>query len=119
MEYKDVYEIAEKYTQLANEVKYPISFKKPLRDQYKDVVDYNKGLAAYEEHFHNDFIPAKKEYRATQERITQSFKRDLLEFLGVSDHPKAETLWVMAWDRGHSNGYNEVAMEAENLAELL
>lgn len=47
------------------------------------------------------------------------FKRDLYNILGITNHPKAEKLFSLAWERGHGNGYLYVFQEAEDLADLL
>ena len=53
--------------------------------------------------------------------ITQ-FRRDLETEHGLTNHPKAATVFGMAWDRGHSDsrdGYKTVAYYYEDLANLL
>ena len=65
------------------------------------------------------FQKAASEYREEENKIYCQFKKDLLEEIGIANHPKAEQLFNMAWDRGHSNGYTEVLIEAEELSELL
>lgn len=62
---------------------------------------------------------AKVEYEAEKQRLIKLFKKDLLEFLDITDHPKSEILFKMAWDREHHNGYNMVVQEAQDLLELL
>lgn len=47
------------------------------------------------------------------------FKDWLLDFLGITDHPKAPILYRLAWERGHSAGQYSVLNEAEDLIDLL
>lgn len=49
----------------------------------------------------------------------EAFKRDLLEALEVSDHPKAEKFWEICYEEGHSEGYYGVINWAITLIELL
>lgn len=63
------------------------------------------------------YIEAIKEYRRIEKEKQAEFKADLLEELGITDHPKADRLFRMARDRADSlmGIYNE----AEDLAALL
>lgn len=71
------------------------------------------------------FVPRSKDpagyeaYQADQEEKHQQFKRDLLADLGLTNHPKADLLFSMAWESGHASGYREVYLEADRLADLL
>lgn len=47
------------------------------------------------------------------------FKRDLFEELGISDNPKREKLYAMAYENGHHEGYAEIFSCAQNLVELI
>ena len=58
-------------------------------------------------------------YRRAEADITRLFQSDLEEEFGVKDHPKAELLWQMAWDRGHSSGYESVYYEYSDLVDLI
>lgn len=48
-----------------------------------------------------------------------AFRQDLLEELGVTDHPKADLLISKAWELGHSSGYSEVVNWAYDLVDFL
>jgi hypothetical protein len=48
-----------------------------------------------------------------------AFKLDLLEALGLSNHPKANEFFRLAWEDGHANGFYEVSIVAENWAEVM
>lgn len=62
---------------------------------------------------------AEAERNRRQAELDAEFKRDVLSQIGVLDHPKADTLYELAYQRGHSHGYHGVLDEAEDLAELL
>jgi hypothetical protein len=57
--------------------------------------------------------------RAEEARLNSLFKADLENQHGVAGHPKADRLFELAWDYGHSSGYNEVAYYYDDLAELI
>lgn len=59
------------------------------------------------------------EYTDEAVRIYTKFKLDLFEELDIVGHPKAEKLLAIAWEYGHSSGYQEVYNYACELAELL
>jgi hypothetical protein len=50
----------------------------------------------------------RQEHRALMEKIH-----------GLTGHPKAEKLYEIAWDIGHSAGYHEVEIYYDDMAELL
>lgn len=59
----------------------------------------------------------QKEWAEEERRLRDLFKKDALEEVGLTGHPKANKAFEMAWDRG--DGYREVMVELEELAELL
>lgn len=58
-------------------------------------------------------------YKMNDKKLYCDFKRDLLDELGVSNHPKADALFSLAWSYGHSAGYEEVFNYADELSQLL
>jgi len=61
----------------------------------------------------------RAEYRRQMYELKMKFKEDLLRYLGITGHPKADRLWEMAWDDGHSSGYEDVLSCAETFVDLL
>lgn len=58
--------------------------------------------------------------RIQQKRDQQQKHREELEALhGVVGHKRAETLYELAWEYGHSGGWEEVANYYADLVELL
>jgi hypothetical protein len=51
--------------------------------------------------------------------VRNSFRKTLAQAYGVSEHPKEERLWELAWSKGHANGYAEVALEYDELVTLI
>jgi len=72
-------------------------------------------------HYNNklDFAKDKKAYREETSNLKRKFREDLAEEFGVTDHPKEEQLFNIAWENGHSSGYNEVWGEYSDLVELI
>jgi hypothetical protein len=59
-----------------------------------------------------------KMYRDEHGNIPEFFyivKKDL----GILENPKADKLMSKAWERGHSYGYYEVYINAQELVELI
>lgn len=47
------------------------------------------------------------------------FRKWLEASFDMEDHPKADTLWNLAWDKGHAHGYHEVYNEYNDLLDLV
>ena len=47
------------------------------------------------------------------------FRKDLFEFHGVTNNPKADLAYSIAWSRGHSSGFTEVASVFGDIVELI
>ena len=61
----------------------------------------------------------RRAWRAEESAIEQRFRADLEVEFGMKGHAKADLLWRMAWDRGHSSGLQEVFQEYRELSELV
>jgi hypothetical protein len=80
-----------------------------------------------EGYYNNNFPYANKKedptsyalYSTRQQEIYAEFKADALKYAGLKHHEKAEKAWYMAYERGHSGGYQEVLSELLELADLL
>ena len=57
--------------------------------------------------------------RAEESRLYEEFKSDLFEDLGITDNPKREKLFSLAWEIGRSTGYSDVYSVACGLVELI
>jgi hypothetical protein len=66
-----------------------------------------------------EIIQALTEYQEEEQRIYKQFKHDIEEEHGVLNHPKADVLWRLAWEHGHSCGYSEVASYWVDFVELI
>jgi len=66
-----------------------------------------------------EFNRDKREWDREQTERYENFRRDALEYCGLTSHPKAGRLFTYAWDHGHSAGYHEVVGWLEDIAEIL
>lgn len=57
-------------------------------------------------------------YQAETARLNALFETDLIAYLELEPGPVAEKLFAFAWEKGHSSGFSEVAIEALDAAEL-
>ena len=62
---------------------------------------------------------AMREYRLEDNRLYNAFKAELEEDHGVQNHPKKDLLFSIAWEEGHSCGYDEVASYYDRYVELI
>ena len=59
-----------------------------------------------------------EKYR-NQKNGDNNFKKDLFEEYGVSNNPKAEQCYNIAYEFGHSDGYYEIAHYFSDIVELI
>lgn len=62
---------------------------------------------------------ARKRWDSREREIVRSFRHDALEYVGLTNYPKADKVFAQAWDRGHSAGKHQVVSILEDLAELI
>lgn len=65
------------------------------------------------------FEKARDLCMAEQAAMNALFKKDLFAELGIANNPHAEKLFAMAYERGHSSGFNEIYTIAAELSELI
>jgi hypothetical protein len=58
-------------------------------------------------------------YQAEVVRLNALFMDDLRAHLGMEPGPAFDALFAHAWEKGHSAGFSEVAIEASDAADLL
>lgn len=61
--------------------------------------------------------PAEYHRRICQ--LNEEFKQDLFAEYGVTNHPKAERVFELAYQYGHSAGYSEVMFYFGDLVQLI
>lgn len=62
---------------------------------------------------------AHKAYRENENLMYKKFKEALFEEYGVSENPKRDMAFDMAWDREHAYGYHDVVSYFSELVELI
>ena len=60
-----------------------------------------------------------KDRMKKQEEEKERQKKELEYIFGTSGNPKADLLYMKAWDLGHPNGFHEVEYYYGELAELI
>lgn len=64
-------------------------------------------------------INKRREYHDNVINVINDFKQALFIEYKVTDNPKAEKCWELAWEHGHSSGYSEVENFFDDLVELI
>ena len=60
-----------------------------------------------------------QEFRQEEDRLFNLWKSDLYAEYGVTNNPKVEQAFQLAWDFGHACGYEEVERYFMDFAELI
>lgn len=109
------------YSKYENKLSFPTSPKRPGLPADRTAAsmrEYAAMLDLYEVAM-TVFRVARVTYREEQWRLNDLFKKDALCEVGLADHPKKDMVFGMAWDRGNSEGFQQVFQELVELAELL
>jgi hypothetical protein len=61
----------------------------------------------------------RKQYDEEKFNLYVQFQNDLFENFNVTDNPKRSKCFELAWEKGHSNGLEEVYNEFYDLVELI
>lgn len=62
---------------------------------------------------------SRQALRIAEEQKKQDFRKALAETYELTDHPKEEILFNLAWETGHSSGYNDVALYYDEMSALI
>lgn len=65
------------------------------------------------------YVVAQRAYNFETGRLEHQLRLDIEEEEGMTGNPKAELLWIKAWERGHASGYGDVYNVYIDLAELI
>jgi hypothetical protein len=60
-----------------------------------------------------------EKYHEAERQSILNFRQALFDEHGVSNHPKRNKAFDIAWEHGHASGFTEVANYFADLAELL
>jgi hypothetical protein len=61
----------------------------------------------------------RKQYHEEEQKLHEEFVNDLFENFNVTNNPKRHKVFALAWEKGHSNGLEEVYNEFYDLVELI
>lgn len=64
-------------------------------------------------------IATRREMQELDGQMRTNCRTMLAELYGLVGHPKEQKVWDMAWDMGHASGWSEVAIQYDNLADLV
>lgn len=118
-EYFDAHEMAQYFEELYRSIPYPDHPMMPAREDFKNHTSYGEALDNYENETLGSYHMALRAYKYIKDEIVSAFKKELLKKLEIEKHPKADLLYSMAYERGHSSGFLEIATIASGLAELI
>ena len=59
----------------------------------------------------------RKEYNQKQSELHEKFRRDLEEYFDTKDYPDEPSIFNLAWEEGHANGYHDVASHYAEIVE--
>lgn len=106
-------------------LEYPTRPKEPavLRKAVKELSDDELQAAIEEREAYRAAldanIAARAAYNSEENRLHAQFRADLEVEYEVVGHPKADKLFAMAWEEGHSSGFAEVALRYDELVGLI
>ena len=58
-------------------------------------------------------------YLEEEEKKRSEFKEELAKEYGIKNHPKLDRLFEIAWNFGHSSGFNEVDLYFSEMVDLI
>lgn len=87
-------------------------FRAVVKDRIQELNNAQDRLAARRKELRTESLRVRVEMK-------EQFKRDLLEALDLTDHPKAEEMFNLAWDQHKSEGLGQVAWFCRKLAKLV
>jgi hypothetical protein len=98
-----------------------MSNNKSVYDKIKDgdytsKLPYPKGFRANWTSKDEDM---RRAYKEDADRLDEQFKIDALQELGVAGHPKAQKLYLLAYEHGHAGGYSDIWTYMNDFADLV
>lgn len=89
-----------------------------IPDFLKDTAEAKAAVADLEAK-HTEYQKALAAYRQEDGRLGDLFRKDALEEVGLTGHPRADKAFGLAYSKGHSGGLAEVVCELREIAEVL
>ena len=119
--------LVEKYNNIRNSIPYV----KVVPNRYDDIANakyWNLRLTVSErtemvksesQRLYQEAVLLRKDYIKEIAEINEAWKSDLFKEFGVSDNPKKELCYNLAYEYGHSSGYSEIYNYFSTLVELI
>lgn len=98
------------YEKYENQMEYPTKPVKPMLHS-KATADEIRAFADKVEDYEKEatkYYEKRQQYNEETGRLSDEFKKDLLQEFGISEHPNADNIYAYAWALGHSGGYSDV-----------
>lgn len=119
MDWTNWYEIINHYEALANEIPSREYLPKPKKLDNESNASFGKRLDDYDDAIKEKNIQNKVNSGLRLE-IYQKLEMEIFKYFKVEwDDKKASKAWSIAWEHGHSSGYNDVVSYFEELVELI
>jgi hypothetical protein len=108
------------FNKYKNLMEYPSKLKRPFVSNHPTVEQAKEYIAAMELYEKGEAAvsEARRLYDLEDQRLYRLFKADVLEETGLTDHPKAERAFELAWEN-HGSGYADVYNSLVEYAELM
>ena len=90
----------------------------PLSTTAAEFRAYADQLEVYEQAL-EQYDQARQQYVSESNALWQQFKADLETHCELVGHPRADQLYGMAYEQGHSGGHNEIAHAYIFMSQLL
>lgn len=98
----------------------------PILSDNFGIVQTQKAISFLKEYYtverienSDSYIAAKNAFNKEEQNIYDLFKDCLFEEFGVTNNPKREKCFSLAWEHGHSSGFNEVYNYFSEFVELI
>jgi hypothetical protein len=108
-----------KYYEKLKSIPYPDRPKKPNFPKAISISEELRNYANEVDVFTNEWLENHKVFTEKQGEVYAEFKVELLKELDIENNPKAELLYSIAWDKGHSGGLCDIWSEACDLVDLI
>lgn len=109
---------SERFTIKRNQIRI-VEDEKKTDKLLQDIVDARTRLAEAEKQYKINKNETNKHYREELAKVEEEFKLALFEEYRMENNPKREKMFSIAWEKGHSDGYNGVESEFSTLVELM
>ena len=111
-------DFVKKYERELENLDFPTRPNGVKRSDYKNNAEYGKALDIYEKQ-DDEWRTALANYHIAENETCDRFRKHLIGYFKLENHPKVDKMYELAWDRGHASGLYDVTLEFETLADLI